>query len=78
MFFEWLADNIFSVLILLGVIAVLAILAFRMYREHKASAHSPTPRCCGCPYAKRCSSGSSSCSCHPEKEGGEGEETKNP
>lgn len=60
MLIQWLADNVFSVLILAAVVAVLAFLAFRMYKDHKAAKSSPTPGCFGCPNAKKCRGG---CSC---------------
>ena len=56
MIFEWLAENIFSVLVLFAVVSLLTLLVISMFKEQKVARRSENPRCCGCPHAKSCKS----------------------
>lgn len=74
---QWLAENIFSIMILIATVAVVGLLIYGMMRERRAAKKSGKPACYGCPYAKKCNTGAASCSCNKENTAQNGESISN-
>lgn len=60
-FFDWIGENIGSILVLLGVVGFVGILMFGLIRSKIKAASSPggCSGCAGCPHAASCHSAKS-------------------